>query len=1303
MSDPRRSRRTRAAVPIAVAVAGAALVGLAFLGPPGPRAQAADPPTATAGFQTTEQVVLAIDLPALQKGKRPELTVELLGPDGKVIDTQTPELPGREAASLRVAFKRPKVRADRLTARLTSGGRSVEVSLGKILLSKAHETTLSTSTDFFAGSQAAMRCSVRGVKSLFETVPLQADVSVKLHTDKKPLTLHEGKTGVDGVADVRFQVPDLPAGNYELEVKTRSALGEETLKRPVKIQSAPKVLLTTDKPLYQPGQVIHIRALALRAFDLAPASANDLTLEVEDGKGNKVFKKALKTSAYGIAHADFTLADEVNMGDFRVRAILGQHQAEKTVAVKRYVLPKFKTALKTERTFYLPKETVKGELQVDYFFGKPVAAAEVEVKSSTFDVAFKEFATFKGKTDKNGHIKFEVKLPDYFVGLPLTRGNAVVRLEAKVTDTAEHTETVSRMVPVSDRPIRVSLLPEAGRLVPGIENTVFVAALYPDGSPAACNVDVWLGQKAEGKTLAKLKTNEAGLAEFKLTPRPEQFRAGGWGQQNVEMLGGTQQRWMPSNLFDLTAQASDRKGNKAVSVAHLSSEPLGENVLLRLDRAVYKGGDQVKVDVRSSAGMPTAYLDVIKSGQVMLTRWLDVKDGRAQATLDLPANLFGTLEVHAYQVLSGGEIVRDSRLVYVSPADELKIRVSADKESYLPGRSGTVRFEVTDSAGKPTAAALGVLIVDEAVYALQEMQPGLEKVFFTLQEELLKPQAQVNFKPAEGLDNLVLRRRLDDNRQRVARVLLTAVKPKPPAIWEVNPEHARRQKLREVTQRIGQAVYHHALDHKPVMLQDPKTGEWRFRPDLLAELVTAKRLTSEQLHDSAGGRVTLRSLSRAMPYFTAEQLGRAITQYRMNQMAWAVHSHATSNQAKLKKDGKWLLPKSFLVDARVEAGNLKDAWGKFIEARPRAKDDPNTFGGDFYNDYNLVSAGPDGKFGTKDDVAYQHPFNHWEAVNFWWDHDARRGQHTQLAWRDGRHQRHMPFWWGRGGRFGGFGRRGGMPGGGGFFPPGAPRPEARVAPVAKTAQERDMARMPLMDAADKKGDSKGGGGGDGAAPPRVREYFPETLLWQPALITDEKGRASLEVALADSITTWRLSASASSRSGLLGGATAPLRVFQDFFVDLDLPVALTQNDEVAFPVAVYNYLKGKQTVTLTLKKEPWFDLLDGDFKRSLTLEAGEVTAVRFRIKAKRVGTLPLEVEARGSKMSDAIKRSVEVLPDGTPTEQVFSDRLKGTVTHKVHLPNNAIDGASRLYVKLYPGVVSQVMEGMEGMLRLPGG
>src|SRR5262249_26373678 len=151
-----------------------------------------------------------------------------------------------------------------------------------------------------------------------------------------------------------------------LEIGTRSALGEEKLQRQVQVKSDAKILLVTDKPLYQPGQVIHIRALALRSFDLKPVADSPLLFEVEDAKGNKVFKREYRTSEFGVASVDFQLADEVNMGDYRIRAMLGQHQADKTIAVKRYVLPKFKTELTADKRFYLPKETLHAELQTDY-------------------------------------------------------------------------------------------------------------------------------------------------------------------------------------------------------------------------------------------------------------------------------------------------------------------------------------------------------------------------------------------------------------------------------------------------------------------------------------------------------------------------------------------------------------------------------------------------------------------------------------------------------------------------------------------------------------------------------------------------------------------------------------------------------------------------------------------------------------------------------------------------------------------------------------------------------------------------
>src|SRR5262245_49882956 len=146
-----------------------------------------------------------------------------------------------------------------------------------------------------------------------------------------------------------------------------------------------------------------------------------------------------------------------------------------------------------------------------------------------------------------------------------------------------------------------------------MENRIFAAAVYPDGSPATkCDVKVWHGPAANGKPLATVRTNEAGLAAFAVTPKAGQFRQGPWVQRHVEMLGGQQtQSWGPQPLFDLTAEARDPRGNTGRAAASLGSEPFGENVLLRLDKAIYQGGEPLSIDVRSSAGMPTAYLDVV--------------------------------------------------------------------------------------------------------------------------------------------------------------------------------------------------------------------------------------------------------------------------------------------------------------------------------------------------------------------------------------------------------------------------------------------------------------------------------------------------------------------------------------------------------------------------------------------------------------------------------------------------------------------------------------------------------------------
>ena len=221
-------------------------------------------------------------------------------------------------------------------------------------------------------------------------------------------------------------------------------------------------------------------------------------------------------------------------------------------------------------------------------------------------------------------------------------------------------------------------------------------------------------------------------------------------------------------------------------------------------------------------------------------------------------------------------------------------------------------------------------------------------------------------------------------------------------------------------------------------------------------------------------------------------------------------------------------------------------------------------------------------------------------------------------------------------------------------------------------------------------------------PVRVREYFPETMYWNPSLITDEHGEASITLPMADSITTWRMSMLANSARGLLGSGTAPLRVFQPFFVDIDLPVALTQHDEIAIPVVVYNYLPQAQQVTLTLEMGNWF-VLNGEMDVDVQLAKDQVKVVYFRLSIREIGRHSLTVFAKSEVMSDAIKRTITVLPNGKEMRDAINDRLDAAAEHTVIIPEEAIDNAQNLWVKFYPGAFSQVLEGADGMLRMPSG
>ena len=223
------------------------------------------------------------------------------------------------------------------------------------------------------------------------------------------------------------------------------------------------------------------------------------------------------------------------------------------------------------------------------------------------------------------------------------------------------------------------------------------------------------------------------------------------------------------------------------------------------------------------------------------------------------------------------------------------------------------------------------------------------------------------------------------------------------------------------------------------------------------------------------------------------------------------------------------------------------------------------------------------------------------------------------------------------------------------------------------------------------------------ATPRLREYFPETLVWQPLLETDRQGQAQLKFKLADNITTWKMSVISSTEDGEIGMAEKEIKAFQPFFVEHDPPRVLTEGDQIALPVVLRNYLERAQIVDVEIKPESWFSL-QGPASQRANVAAGDSARPTFLLTAlASVKDGKQRVTARGSDASDAIEKSVTVHPDGEEKTQTTSDILGDAVNLNLNLPASTINGSSRFELKIYPNLMAHVVESIEGIIQRPYG
>ena len=969
-----------------------------------------------------------------------------------------------------------------------------------------------------------------------------ADIPVRLalydSSSNHRVELAAFTTNAQGTGSPVLDMPEWEPGDYELQVEADTGGTIEQLVAPVELIRSWKLMLSSDKPIYQPGQMVHLRSLALRRPDLKPVADSPVTFSVVNPKGNVIFRQEDQTSRFGIASADCQLITEIEPGRYQIVCDLEGIRSSQSIKVEKYVLPKFKTGIELDRSFYAPGETVHGSLQASYFFGQPVHKGRFDIQVQSVDTERFTIHKTQGELDEKGNVDFEFDIPDILFGRPWHTGSAgnpavaSFELVATITDAAgqNHSTLVSRQV--TTFPIRLDVFSESKTVVRGVPNRIFILARYVDGRPAQVKMTI------SGRGESVLETDKLGMATYSLVPSEDRV-----------------------GISVVATDADGLRGRRRIVLNSLAGQ---HDFLIRTDKAVYAGGDSLTLTALGH-GVEPVFVDLLKDGQTLMTATIEMSDSKGQLVVDIPPHVFGTLELIAYRFERQGLPIRKSRLLYIGQPQQLQISTSLDRDEYQPGSSAKVQFAITDRDGKPVPGAVSVSMVDEAVYSLTGRHPGMEEAFFLVEQKILEPIATVYpWSPFNG-----------------------------PGVDFETALFARASKVTASESAIPEAFTGRG---SPTFDEIDTSNE--FTPGAIGS-------TSSFIHSLAGR--TLPGRVYEVAAYRSEWLHNLTVSWVCLGLLFGLAAWVTT----VVWLPKW--PSVIFIGASVAGVILFMASLFFVSlsAFPGAVTD---------SEANWGAAG-----GT----------------------DTMEGAPP---------------------------------------PTGAAGP-GDAAPAAAAPNEEPQKR-PASE-----------------APLRVREWFPETLVWRPELITDDNGVATLDIdPLADSITTWRITSSAVSAQGQLGGAESALKVFQPFFVDVDVPATLTLGDRVGVPLVVYNYLDTPQTVTLDVKAADWFERLGNQVETlTLNLEPNEVRSLHVDLELTTVGRHPLEITARSGDVADGIRRMIEVVPGGRVVEEVVNGTLDQPTDIPIAVPANAIPGSGLATVKFYPSSFSQLVEGLDGLFQMPHG
>ncbi len=225
------------------------------------------------------------------------------------------------------------------------------------------------------------------------------------------------------------------------------------------------------------------------------------------------------------------------------------------------------------------------------------------------------------------------------------------------------------------------------------------------------------------------------------------------------------------------------------------------------------------------------------------------------------------------------------------------------------------------------------------------------------------------------------------------------------------------------------------------------------------------------------------------------------------------------------------------------------------------------------------------------------------------------------------------------------------------------------------------------------------------ATPTVRTDLRDTAHWEPVVLTDEQGRATVTVPWPDTLTTWDVVVRGVDADTRVGAARVDAVTSRELLVRLAAPRFMVEADRLVLSALVTN--RTAEEVTATVALDLPADLLGarGEVTQVVAVPPGGQVRVDLPLEVLRSGDASVTASVTSDVHSDAVQLAFPVLPWGAErtVAQAAVLRDMASATFALDLPRDHAPGSPVLTLHLHPSLATVMLDAVPYLVDYPYG